>query len=291
MPSSYLDFRKNVYSQCGEDGVIEKLFADIGTVKRTCCEFGAWDGIYLSNCRRLIEAGWEAVMIEGDAERAAVLQRNYADNPRVHCVNRFVDAEANSVSRICRDVGVNELDFLSIDIDGLDYEVLSTLDMRPRVICIETSAVLDPESKDRIDRAVAAKNVNQSLGVYTDIAASMGYGLVCFTGNAFFVLREDMSRAGIPVVKPLEAYLAFLDGLESAGREHLYLANLGLAEPWRYAGNALLSASRLGIKPLRSLKLTLGARWSSVRSALGRIRRQVIGSRNGFPGRHENVAR
>lgn len=34
---------KNVYSQNGEDGIIEKIFEVIGTISRICIEFGAWD--------------------------------------------------------------------------------------------------------------------------------------------------------------------------------------------------------------------------------------------------------
>jgi len=43
--SYYLDFIKNVYSQNGEDGVIEKIFKDLEIIDGVVCEFGAWDGV------------------------------------------------------------------------------------------------------------------------------------------------------------------------------------------------------------------------------------------------------
>lgn len=67
-PHDLLDFKRNDFSQNGEDGIIEELFRRIGIEAKTCCEFGAWDGIYLSNCRRLIDQGWQTLFIEAMTE-------------------------------------------------------------------------------------------------------------------------------------------------------------------------------------------------------------------------------
>ena len=51
--SNLKDYKYNLYSQNGEDGVIEeinkRLDLDTKSDSRWCVEFGAWDGIYLSN--------------------------------------------------------------------------------------------------------------------------------------------------------------------------------------------------------------------------------------------------
>ena len=36
-----LDHRKKITSQCGEDGIIEKIFEMIGVQNKWCVEFGA----------------------------------------------------------------------------------------------------------------------------------------------------------------------------------------------------------------------------------------------------------
>ena len=45
----FLEFRKNNYSQNGEDGVLEKITNLLELNNLELCEFGAWDGIQGSN--------------------------------------------------------------------------------------------------------------------------------------------------------------------------------------------------------------------------------------------------
>ena len=65
-------FGDNVHSQNGEDGVIKEILKRLGLNKSEnywCVEFGAWDGIHLSNTFSLVEKSWNAVYIEGDKVR------------------------------------------------------------------------------------------------------------------------------------------------------------------------------------------------------------------------------
>ena len=48
--STYLDVvRRNVTSQAGEDGLIQRIFSMIGASNKWRVEFGAWDGRHFSN--------------------------------------------------------------------------------------------------------------------------------------------------------------------------------------------------------------------------------------------------
>lgn len=53
---SLKSFARNEYSQYGEDGIIEEIFRRIGPneLNNFCCEFGAWDGVHLSNTASLL---------------------------------------------------------------------------------------------------------------------------------------------------------------------------------------------------------------------------------------------
>lgn len=247
--------KADTHSQNGEDGVIAAIFGTIGTTTKACCEFGAWDGIHLSNCRNLILLGWSALMIEGDEHRFKELVSNYATNPRVTCIHRFVDSGVNSLGSILRASNTPDLDFLSIDIDGLDYEILETLDVCPRVICIESNAGLNPESETRLGRDIARKNVGQSLQVLVRIAEAKGYDLVCYTGNAIFVRRDVRRESSLSVLPSKRAYLQFLGHLPTPAKEWLYLVNLGIVDPYVRHANPYLTRRALGLGRSRALWL------------------------------------
>ena len=143
----YLDdlkqFKQNVYSQHGEDGIISEILHRISmtcSLDQWCVEFGAWDGLHLSNTARLIkEFGYSAVLIEGDTKRAKNLALNFPQS-NVHAINRFISFEGeNTLDNILSKTPIpSDFDFLSIDIDGVDYWVLDSMEtVRPKIICIE----------------------------------------------------------------------------------------------------------------------------------------------------------
>ena len=69
MPSPALVFRRNVYSQNGEDGILRELLNRLPSPTNWVCEFGVLDGKEYSNTFRLIEQkGYNAVYIESDSE-------------------------------------------------------------------------------------------------------------------------------------------------------------------------------------------------------------------------------
>ena len=255
-----LIYKSDRHSQNGEDGIVAAIFENIGTTTRICCEFGAWDGIHLSNCRNLILLGWSALMIEGDDHRFKDLVSCYATNRLVTCVHKMVDAGANSLASILDACHSRDLDFLSIDIDGLDYEIFETLDVYPRVICTEVNAGHDPESETRLDRDVARNNVGQPLQVFVEIADAKGYDLVCYTGNAFFVRRDVIRKSSLAVLSSRQAYAYFLRHLSMSGKEWLYLVNLGIVNPFFQFANPFLTPAALGIHRSRAMWLNSSRR-------------------------------
>ena len=51
----YNEFKKDNHSQNGEDGIIEELLNRLQIKSGWVCEFGAWDGIHLSNTFNLVK--------------------------------------------------------------------------------------------------------------------------------------------------------------------------------------------------------------------------------------------
>ena len=65
------------YSQFNEDIFLKEFFEKKNIKNGFFFEFGAWDGIYLSNCRLLFESGWSGCLVELDKKRYKKLKANY----------------------------------------------------------------------------------------------------------------------------------------------------------------------------------------------------------------------
>lgn len=195
-------YRRNVTSQNGEDGIIERIFDVIGTANRWCVEFGAWDGKHHSNTWNLIrEHGWSAVLIEGEPRRFAELERCYADiKDRTHLFCSFVGLEPGTrLDDLLRQGGTPiDCDLLSIDVDGNDWHLWNSVTQyRPRVVVIECNPTIDNDIYFVQDYGAGVHH-GASMLAQVELGKEKGYELVASTGvNGFFVRRELYPKFGI----------------------------------------------------------------------------------------------
>lgn len=86
--------REDVYSQEGEDGIIDELTSQLSISGGNFCEFGAWDGKHLSNCYTLLEQeNWSGVMIEADEEKFSSLSELSQEYNKLEVFNKFVETK------------------------------------------------------------------------------------------------------------------------------------------------------------------------------------------------------
>jgi len=208
-PPEPVDFgavERRVYSQFGEDGVIEKIFEIIEPTEKYAVEFGAHNGIHGSNTRRLIlDEGWSAFLIEGEEKKAKKLRDNYRDFPRVVTQQAWV--YPGNIEILFEEAGVpRDLDLLVIDICSNDYYVWRAIrDYRPKVVMIEVNPVFPPPQLMVIDFHPMNYHDNTdyfgaSLQSLYNLAKKKGYELVYHTSegvNAFFVDAKYFDRFGI----------------------------------------------------------------------------------------------
>jgi predicted O-methyltransferase YrrM len=184
------DHAQNIYSQFGEDGMLEKIFELIGVESRLCIEFGAWDGFHLSNTANLWSNGWKGVLIEGNRKRYELLKQNVAEYGCT-CIHAFVEREGgNSLEALLQNEGIEEeADLLSIDIDGNDYYILESLEkIRPRVVICEYNPTIPAELELRAEYGNYFGCSAKSLEM---LAGEKGYALVAITQtNCIFVLEK-----------------------------------------------------------------------------------------------------
>ena len=196
-------YEQKVFSQNGEDGIIQEIFRRIGTNKKFFVEFGVQDGLEC-NTTALIQQGWKGVWIEGDREDYRKICENFGpfiNHQSLKVSHQFV--QPGNFEAILNALSVPaEFDLLSIDIDFNDYWVWKALkNFKPAAVVIEYNAFYPPPIE-----FVATYNSHASHQPSNYFGASLksleilgqekGYQLVgCdFAGvNAFFV-RSDLAK-------------------------------------------------------------------------------------------------
>jgi len=184
-------YKKNIFSQYGEDGIIEEIFKRLsGVSDKRCCEFGAWDGKFLSNtCNLITNHNYEAILIEADKKKFDELNVNFPDK-KIIKINKFVNFSGeNSLDNILENNSFNkDFDFLSIDIDGCDYWILESLSkFTPKIICIEFNPSI-PNKVEFIQERNMKINQGSSAKSIIDLGLKKNYFPIASTiCNLFFV--------------------------------------------------------------------------------------------------------
>jgi hypothetical protein len=208
-----------VFSQNGEDGVVEAILRRVGQGSRSFVEFGAEAGTE-GNCVYLADVlGWEGLFMEADTDIFARLEAKYAARPAVRTVRATVRPE--TIEDLIRDAGLpEEPAVMSIDVDGIDYWIWRALERRPRLVVIEYNAHIpqDAALTQPLEPAMSWDGTDYfgaSLLALRRLGASKGYRLVHtdLAGvNAFFV-REDLAGPFLPEAEvPVRAPNFFLSG-------------------------------------------------------------------------------
>lgn len=195
-----LQYKSDVTSQGGEDGIIAEIFNRIGAANKWCVEFGASNGTHDSNSYDLVaNKGWSGILIEADRTYFEKLRELYKDNPKAHCFNEFVGYEGeHSLDAIFARTGApKDFDLISIDVDGGDYHIWESLrEYRPRVVVIEYNPTI-PNNVEFTQPRDPSVFQGSSLLSTVMLGKEKGYELVAVNEtNAFFVLAELFAQCG-----------------------------------------------------------------------------------------------
>ncbi len=213
------DYEFKVFSQWGEDGIIQRLIATVPIANSTFIEFGIED-FSESNCRFLmINDHWRGFVLDGSQRGIAALQSadwlwKYDLRARCAIVTRDNVNELLQSSGFDRDLGI-----LSIDVDGIDYWLLEALDAySPRILIMEFNSLFGKERRISVpydasffrrEKHYSDLYFGASLPALAYLAEKRGYSLVGTesTGtNAFFV-RAALLSAEVKALAIDEAFV------------------------------------------------------------------------------------
>jgi len=179
-------FERRIYSQNGEDGIIEAIFKVIGTTNKFGVEFGVQTGLEC-NTRYLIERkGWDCLQMDSGSPLPPGIRQEWITAENIESLFRKYEVPG-------------KFDLLSIDIDFNDYWVWKSLTgYQPRVVVIEYNASVPArESRvvqyDPLASWDGSSYFGASLLALRKLGQSKGYSLLACDSrgvNAFFVLAD-----------------------------------------------------------------------------------------------------
>jgi roadblock/LC7 domain-containing protein len=203
----YNQYARDVFSQNGEDGIVEELFRRLDISSGYVCEFGAWDGVYLSNTFNLIQKGFKGVFIEGDKDKFQDLLKTCKNYPNIIPINAYVDYEGeNTLDNLLQKTDIPvDFELLSIDIDSFDYHVWRSLKLyRPKIVIIEINSGISTNNEEHIH--TPDKYQGTAFRPTFNLGIEKGYKFVCHTGNMIFVRNDLFDKLNIQYNHELENF-------------------------------------------------------------------------------------
>jgi len=233
---------KKIYSQNGEDGIIEYIFSKIGTTNKFSVEFGVGDGFESNTVNLLEKVGWTGLMMDYGSDpniklsnlikkawsnrnlglknniqkdisffKKIINRKNRTKSFQLDIKNERVTAE--NIQQLFKKYNVpKSFDLLSIDIDYNDYWVWkSIVDYNPRVVIIEYNSSIPPTESKVVpyDSEAVWDGTNYfgaSILALKNLGFVKGYTLVgCDSNgvNAFFCKSELLKNFHIPSIDNL----------------------------------------------------------------------------------------
>ncbi len=191
------------YSQSGEDIIIDMLFENFKDKEKTYLDIGANDPVICNNTYLLYKKGWRGVLVEPDVAMCVIAKSKRASDTilnmgigllneseatfytfpgRLNTWSTFSQQEVviretasgikakkifvplKTINNIIEQNFANCPNFISIDVEGLDLDILKSFDFnrfRPDVFCVETisfSINNEGEKMDEIGEFLSSKD-------------------------------------------------------------------------------------------------------------------------------------
>ena len=220
-----------VFSQWGEDGIIQFLIRHVPIENKTFVEFGVQDYLESNTRFLLVNDNWSGLVIDGSADNINSIRRSEIYWQRaVQAKCAFITAE--NINDLIREAGVErDLGLLSVDVDGNDYWIWKAIDVvSPRIVIAEYNSRFGAEKEVTIpyDPAFVRDRAHSSMIYYGASLAALarlgeekGYSLVgCNSaGNNAFFVRKDVQPSSLPTMAVKDAYVAgtFRESRDASG--------------------------------------------------------------------------
>jgi hypothetical protein len=213
------DYEFKIYSQWGDDGIIQYLIKNLVIKNKYFIEFGV-DDFSESNCRFLMmNSNWSGFVMDGSTDRIEKLKsKSWFWMYNLTAKSKFVTKE--NIDDILLSIKEKDIGLLHIDIDGNDYFVFKEMNLdflNPSIIILEYNSLFGPDRaitipyRSDFNRTKAHHSnlfFGASLRALNYAAESKGYSLIGTTiaGNNAYFIRKDLLNQKIKSMDTNTAY-------------------------------------------------------------------------------------
>jgi hypothetical protein len=208
----------SVFSQWGEDGILQYLLHHVPIRHRTFIEFGVEDYQEANTRFLLLQDNWSGFVLDGSPAHLASI-RGDALFWRRDLQARAAFVTRENIDTLLAECGFDsDLGLLSIDVDGNDYWLWEAMSgFQPRVVSCEYNPLFghepvcvpyDPGFR-RLDAHHSGLYYGASLAALAHLGRARGYVLAGADSsgtNAYFV-RADLAPPGL-AIEPHAAYVS-----------------------------------------------------------------------------------
>lgn len=221
-----------VYSQWGEDGIIQHLIRRVSLTRPIFVEFGVENYTEANTRFLLTNNNWSGLVLDGSENHVRSIRKGeWYWKHNLKAVQAFITRE--NINDLLRENGVmGEIGLLSVDIDGNDYWVWEAINaVSPAIVVVEYNSRFGPERAVTVpyDPQFVRVNAHYSCAYYGASLAALvalgrrkGYAFVGSNsaGNNAFFVRRDLKPDNMSELTAAEGYVAlqFREARDQQGR-------------------------------------------------------------------------
>ncbi len=208
------NFEYSITSQNNEDGIINYIFKKLKVFQPNFVEIGL--DYYENNSLALLRKANKGLFIDGDNKKIFLLKnilKIVYPFKKFSFVSEFINKKNINllISQTFRND--EEIDFMSIDVDGIDYYLLEEVSFYPKLICIEYNFWYGKNVKcsvpynENFRWKMGSLYSGASLLALNDLLNSKGYHLIALDSgcvNAFFI-RDDL-KENFKILDPIKSF-------------------------------------------------------------------------------------
>ena len=225
------DVEFSIFSQWGEDGIIEWLVQRLSGIPESFVEFGVENYVESNTRFLLVNRNWSGLVMDGSEEHITFIRNDPIFWRHDLLAKRSFITSANIDDLIAEGGLVGDIGLLSVDIDGMDYWVWQSITrVKPWIVVVEYNAVygtmhpiVTPYDPDFVRTRAHASNLyyGASIRALTHLGQAKGYTLVGSNraGNNAFFVRNDVAGDLLPrVADTTPRPSRFREARDEAGR-------------------------------------------------------------------------